>query len=121
MSLVTSLAEAEGVGLAQPGGRRLDFPLCFPAPHSPSVARTGVEDHAPEPPGLGPVAALLGRNGEVAEGEVAVDSLVDATELVGTLEGQDPSPTGFRLGRLTRLAVQNRLAEMQLGVVGVEP
>ncbi len=56
-----------------------------------------------------------------AQGEVAVDALVDATELVGTLERQDPPPAGFGLGRLTRLAVQDGLAEMQLGVAGVDP
>ena len=121
MSLVTSLGEAEGVGLAQPGGRRLGFPLCFPARHSLNVAWTGVEDHSPRPPGLDAVAALLGQDGEVAQGEVAVDALVDAAKLVGTLEGQDPPPAGFGLGRLARLAVQDGLAEMQLGVVGVDP
>ncbi len=62
------------------------------------------------------------RTAEVAQGEVAVDALVDATELVGTLESQDPPPAGFGLGRLARLAMQDRLAEMQLVVVvGVDP
>ena len=93
----------------------------FPRAHSLSVAWTGVEDHSPRPPGLDAVAALLGQDGEVAQGEVAVDALVDAAKLVGTLEGQDPPPAGFGLGRLARLAVQDGLAEMQLGVVGVDP
>src|SRR5271157_6509389 len=98
MFLVTSLAEAEGVGLAQPGGKLLDSALCFPARHSLSVAWTGVEDHFPEPPGLGPVAPLFGQNGEVAQCQVAVDALIDATKLVATLESQDPPPAGFGLG-----------------------
>ncbi len=112
MSLVTSLAEAEGVGLAQPGGRRLDFPLYFPARHGLGVARAGGEDHSPEPPGLDSVTALLGQDGEVAQGELAVDALVDAAELVGTLQRQDPPPAGFGLRRLACLAVQDGLAEM---------
>ena len=41
----------------------------------------GVEHHPPEPPGLGPVAALLGQDGEVAQGEMAVGALVDAAEM----------------------------------------
>ncbi len=54
-------------------------------------------------------------------GEVSVDALVDAAELVGTLHDQNPPPAGFGLGRLSRLAVQERLAEIQLVVVDVEP
>jgi len=52
---------------------------------------------------------------------VAVDALVDAAKLVGTLERQDPPPAGFGLRRLARLAVEDGLAEMQLGGVGVDP
>ena len=89
------------------GGKLLDLPLRFPSRHGLGVARAGVEDHSPEPPGLG-------QDGEVSQGQVAVDALVDATELVGTLERQDPPPAGFGLGRLARLAVQDGLAEMQL-------
>ena len=92
----------------------------FPARHGLAIAWAGVEDHPPEPPCLGAVTALLGQNGEVVQGEVPVDPLVDATELVGTLESQDPPPAGFGLGRLARLAVQARLAEMQLGVIGAD-
>jgi len=114
MSLVTSLVEAEGVGLALPGGRRLDFPLSFPARHGLGVARAGVEDHSPVPPGLG-------QDGEVSQGQVAVDALLDAAELVGMLEGQDPPPAGFGLGRLAGLAVEAGLTEEQLGGVGVVP
>ena len=119
--LETSLAEAEGVSTRLPGGKLLDSLRRFPARHGLGVTRARVEDHPPEPPCLGPVDALLGQDGEVAEGEVAVDALVDAAEPVGTLERQDPPPAGFGLGRLARLTVQDRLAEMQLGVVGVDP
>ena len=34
---------------------------------------------------------------------MALDALVDATALVGTLQGHDPPPAGFGLGRLARL------------------
>ena len=69
MSFETFLAEAEGVGLALPVGRRLDFPLCFPARRGLCVVQTGVEDHSPEPPDLGPVAPLLGQNGGRKRGQ----------------------------------------------------
>jgi hypothetical protein len=103
------------------GVKLLDSLRRFPARHGLGVAGTRVEDHPPTPPGLGPVAALFGQDGEVAEGQVAVDALVDARELVGTLERQDPPPAGFGLGRLARLAVEDGFAEMELGVVGVDP
>ena len=120
--LETSLAGAECIGPTLPGPELLDLQLCFPARHSLGIARARVADHPPEPPRLGAVAALFSQGGEVAQGEMAVDALVDATELVGTLESQDPPPAGFGLGRLARLAMQDRLAEMQLGVVvGVDP
>jgi len=48
VSLETSLAETEGVGQALPGGRRLDFPLCFPARHGLGVGRACVEDFDPD-------------------------------------------------------------------------
>ena len=72
------------------------LPLCFPTRHGLGVAWTGVEDHPPEPPGLDSVTALLGQHGEISQREVAVDALVDATELVGTLQRQDPPPATFR-------------------------
>jgi len=97
------------------------LPSCFPTRHGLGVAWTGVEEHPPEPPGLDSVTALLGQHGEISQREVAVDALVDATELVGTLQRQDPPPAGFSLGRLAGLAVEHGLAEMQLGVVGVKP
>ncbi len=77
--------EAERVGLALPRKRRLDSALCFPSRHGLGIAWTRVEGHPPKAPGLGLVAPLLGQNGEVPQGEVAVDALVDATKLVGTL------------------------------------
>ena len=67
------------------------------------------------------VATLLGTDDEVAQGEVAVDALIDAAKLVGTLEGQDPPPAGFGLGGLDSLEMECGLAEMDLGSVWVEP
>ena len=52
---------------------------------------------------------------------MAVDALLDAAELVGMLEGQDPPPARFGLGRLAGLAVEEGLAEELLGGVGVVP
>ena len=66
VSLETSPADAEGVGLTKRGGKLLDLPLCFTSRRGLGLAGTRVEDHFPEPPGLGPVAALLGQDGEVA-------------------------------------------------------
>ncbi len=83
----------------------LDLPLRFPARHGLCVAWTGVEDASPQQPGLGPVAALFGQDGEIPQGQVAVDALVEATEPVGTLECQDPTPAGFGLGLLAGLAM----------------
>ena len=63
VSLETSLAEAEGVGLTKCGGKLLDLPLRFPSRHGLGIAGTRVEDQPPEPPGLGLVAAFLGQDG----------------------------------------------------------
>jgi len=82
------------------GGKLPGSPLRFPARHGLGVAWTDVEDHSPEPPGLRPVTALLGQDSEVPQCQVAVDALLDATEPVGTLQGQDPPPAGFGLGPL---------------------
>jgi len=92
---------------------------------SPRDMASGSPGHASRPilqsrRASSPVAPLLGEDGEVAMGEVSVDALVDAAELVGTLHDRNPPPAGFGLGRLSRLAVQERLAEIQL-VVDVEP
>ena len=85
VSFETLRTEVERVGLALPRERRLDSALCFPSRHGLGVAWTRVEDHPPKAPGLGLVAPLLGQNGEVPQGQVAVDAPVDAAELVGTL------------------------------------
>ena len=79
VSLATSPAEAEDVRPAPTGGKLLDSLRCFAARRGLGVARARVENHPPEPPGLGPVATLLGPDGEVVQGELAVDALVDAT------------------------------------------
>jgi hypothetical protein len=60
VSLETSLAEAEGVGPAPTDGKFRDSLRCFAARDGLGVARAGVEVHAPEPPGLGAVAAHAG-------------------------------------------------------------
>ena len=80
VSLETSVAEAEGTGSTTVGGKLLDSPLRFPARRGVRVAWISVENHTSEPPGLGTIAPLLGQDGEAAEGEVAVDALVDATK-----------------------------------------
>jgi hypothetical protein len=79
------------------------------------VAWAGVDDHFPEPPGFGLVAALFGQEGEVAQGDVAMDALVDAAEPVGSLQGQDSPPADFGLGGLACFAMKYGFAEMQLG------
>jgi hypothetical protein len=98
-----------------PGGTLVDSLRCLPSLHDLGVSRSRVEENPTWPPGLGPVAALFSQDGEVAQVEVTVDSLVDATELIETLEREDPPPAGFGLGGLAGLAA------IQLGVVGVEP
>ena len=40
--------------------------------------------------GLGPVTALVGKNGKDTQSQVTVDPSIEAAELVGSLEGQDP-------------------------------
>ncbi len=85
------------------------------------IAGTRLKDQPPQPPRFIAVAALLGQGGEVAPGQMAVDALIDAAKLVRSLQGQDPPPAGFGLGRLASFAMQDGLAEVNLGVVGVEP
>jgi len=82
--LETSLAEPEGVGPMLPGGKLLDSLGCFAARHGLGVVWAGVKDHPPEPLLLGPITAFFGQDGEVAYGEVAVNALVDAAELIGS-------------------------------------
>jgi hypothetical protein len=67
--------------LPRVGGKLPDSPLRFPARHGLGVAQAGVEDHPPEPPGFSPVTALLGEDGEVPQGQVAVEALVDEKSL----------------------------------------
>ena len=63
------------------GGKRFGSLRRLPARYGLGVTWTGVEDHAPEPPGFSPVTALLGKDGEVTQGQVAVDALVDEKSL----------------------------------------
>ena len=47
------------------------------------------------------------------------DSLIDAAKRLGAAEGQDPPPTGFRLGWLAAVAVDHA-RQQELGIVRVE-
>jgi hypothetical protein len=82
--LETSLAEPEGVELRLPGGQLLDSLCRFAARQGLAVVWAGGKDHPPEPLRLGPITAFFGQDGEVAYGEVAVNALVDAAELIGS-------------------------------------
>jgi hypothetical protein len=66
---------------------------------SPRLAITGAfgKDGLPESPCVRVIAALGIEHGQVAAGEVTVDSLVNAAKLVGALERQkEPSASlGF--------------------------
>ena len=66
------------------------------------------------------IPALSGQGGKVAQGEVAVDALVQTAKLLETPQGQAPPPGGLGLGRLARHAVHHRLAKEQFGVVRIE-
>jgi len=59
VALERSVAEGEGIGTTTVGGKHLGSLRRFPARHGLGVAWTGVEDHIPEPAGLGPITALL--------------------------------------------------------------
>jgi hypothetical protein len=81
-----------------------------------AIAGAFHEDRAPESLNLVEVAAL-GREGrQVAAGEVALDSQVNAPELLGALECQDSPPAGFRVGGLAKVPVHDSLAKPELGV-----
>ena len=81
--------------------------------HSASTAR-----HCRSASSRSPRSA--GQRRQVAPGQVAVDALVQAGELLGPRQGQYPPPAVFGLGRLAAMPVHDRLAEPQLGVFGVE-
>jgi len=66
------------------------------------------------------IAALLGQGRQVAPGEVAVDLLIDAGKLLRPLERQDPPPALLGPTVIANLAPHNRLAEEQLGVIGID-
>jgi len=83
------------IGLATVGESRLDSPPCFPARHGLGIAWVRLEHHPSETPGLDSVTALVGQNGEIAQGEVAVDALVDATERPVSSNGTENWNTSF--------------------------
>ena len=91
-------ADEEGIRSTAVGGKLLGSPRQFTsARRGLGVAWTGVEDRPPEPPDLTRIAPLLGQNGQIPQSKVAVDSLVEAAELVGTLRrcsGNTPERRG---------------------------
>jgi hypothetical protein len=99
VSCETSRTGAEGLGLQTVGEKLLGLPLRFLARHGFRVAWAGIEGHPPEPPGLDSVTALLGQNGKVPQGEVSVDVLINATEVVGTLERRENGTRGGKTAR----------------------
>ena len=91
--LETSLAGAECVAVALRCGKLLDSLRSIPACHGLGIARACVEDHFPEPERFGRITALFSQDGEVSQGQMAVDTLIDATELVGSLSALATFPT----------------------------
>ncbi len=85
------------------------------------IAWASFENHPPQPPRFILVAPLLGDHGEVAQGQVTVDALIDTAETIGPFQRQDSPPASFGLGRLAGFAMHYGLAEVNLGVIGVEP
>ena len=108
---------ASSASLGHPKGDRSGCRSFASASRSPGHSAS---TDSPEPDRLGGVAALGGQHGQVAPGQVAVDAHVQAGELLRTPQAQDPPPALLRLGRLAPMAVDHRLAEQQLGVLGVE-
>jgi hypothetical protein len=51
---------------------------------------------------------------------MAIDALVDAAKLVGTMKAQDPPPALLGRRRLSPVPMHQRLAEPKLGNLGVE-
>ena len=78
------------------------------------------QDLSPEAIHLGAVAALSGQHRQVAPGQVPVDSLIDAAKLLGPAQGQDPPPARLGLGGLAPVPVDDRLAELALGILRVD-
>jgi hypothetical protein len=74
----------------------------------------------PQPRGLGVVAPLFCRDGEVTKREVAVGSLIDGTELVGALDLENTAPAGLGPGRVAGRAIEEGLEKPQLGIVEIE-
>jgi hypothetical protein len=60
------------------------------------IARILGKYGVPEALFLGAVATFRGPRGEIAQGEVSADALVNAAKLLATLQDQDPPPD--RLG-----------------------
>src|SRR5271157_2829705 len=71
--------------------------------HRLAVALALVEYPSPQPSGFIPVPPLLGQRCQVPQGEMAVDALVDAAELLGATQGQDPPPESLGLAGVAEL------------------
>ncbi len=69
----------------QPGGELFASLRCFSACHGLGIARARLENHPPQPHCFGRITAILGQDGEIAQGEMTVDALADAAELVASL------------------------------------
>ena len=97
-----------------------DRPHAFELRQGLAIAGAFGENVVPEPLRLHEIPALGGQGRQVAPGEMAVDPLVDAAELVGPAQAQDTAPRSLGLGRLAAVPVHDGLAEPELGVVGID-
>src|SRR5579883_1557946 len=65
----------------------------------------------PEPGRLGRVAPLSGQPRQVAPGEMPINPLIDAGELLGASQRQDAPPARLGAGTVAPAAADHRLAE----------
>ena len=85
-----------------------------------AIARALGQHVLPQSLRLGMIASLDGQGGQVAPGHVAVDPLIEAAKLVGTLQLQDQPPASFGLGSLAPMPVHHRLAKPQFSILAIE-
>jgi hypothetical protein len=88
--------------------------------HRFAVARALRQHGLPQPPGLRVVAALARKHSQVALGQVAVDPLVQARELVRAPQRQNLPPALLSFGRLAPMPVDDTLAKQQFGVIRLD-
>jgi hypothetical protein len=84
------------------------------------VLRTLVENAVPQARGFGVIAPLLSKRGEVTKREVAIDSLIDATKLVETLDLENAPPRRLGFGGAAERTIEGGLAKEKLCIVGIE-